>query len=230
MRVVPKSAKGQVLWVSQAAHDKLEREGELTGGLEARVPVRRPSLKVEPEPEPEPDEISVSARSAAGQQAPAQVEESELSKTRRRIEEKRQSRALMVEMGVESEQLTGFDEEIAALEVALRELEAGTLIHVRPALQPDNLGRHASRPQAQPEAELRALGVSDLRVTKKAPGLRLGSALIYDFTLYFTSWKHGKFQFTDASGDTYDVTCHINKEHHVMYNSDRPDIVSVRRV
>ena len=55
---------------------------------------------------------------------------------------------------------------------------AGILQHVpaTPATHEPFIPRLAllRRPQAQPEAELRALGVSDLRVTKKAPGLRLG--------------------------------------------------------
>ena len=69
------------------------------------------------------------------------------------------------------------------------------------------------------------IGISGLRVTSKAPRLRLLSGVAFDYTIYFTSSKSGTYRFTDESGDTYSCKCFRNSGHNVMYSSKSPIII-----
>ena len=74
-------------------------------------------------------------------------------------------------------------------------------------------------------AELMDIGISDLRVTTKAPGLRPFSSVAFDYTIHFTSSKPGTYRFSDESGDTYSCKCFRNSGHNVMYSSKSPIII-----
>jgi hypothetical protein len=74
-------------------------------------------------------------------------------------------------------------------------------------------------------AKLMNIGISDLRVTSKAPRLRPLSRVVFDYTIHFTSSKRGTYRFTDESGDTYECNCFRNSGHTVMYSSKNPVII-----
>lgn len=50
----------------------------------------------------------------------------------------------------------------------------------------------------------------------------------YDYCLEFTNEAHYNYQFVDETGDIYRVNTFINRDHYLLYNSEKPAIICVR--
>lgn len=50
----------------------------------------------------------------------------------------------------------------------------------------------------------------------------------YSYCLEFTNEAHYNYQFVDKTGDTYRVNTYINRDHYLLYNSGKPEIICVK--
>lgn len=50
----------------------------------------------------------------------------------------------------------------------------------------------------------------------------------YSYCLEFTNEAHYKYQFIDRTGDLYTVETFINRDHYLLYNSGKPEIICVK--
>jgi hypothetical protein len=91
--------------------------------------------------------------------------------------------------------------------------------------------KHWSSYPREKQSELRGISVSNmaLRKAKLGSSWRVISTCWYDYILTFTSHSSHSFAFEDEAGDVYKITCYVNGQHAIMFDSKRPSIVKVTR-